>query len=412
MEKQYIGQIALNEKILPIFIHRKSDVIVEFYDENNNLIAFLSDRPYSLVLAYEYRNMPPEFLNQLQSLWNDIIEHNISLEAKNKELKKFSNALNIDKSRIIQISSININQTLKQSKQNKDKSNLKRQHSDMKLDENPLSRIQIKEETKLDTLVDDRHTLGHILGINESGASLICVHSSDIPGEHSNSEFSFLIKHSNGKVEKADMLVQEDGTTPNRTVYSSNRDGSSVDKVPVRALYRVKTPNGQNSMISVSFGSTGTLNFQYGKADMVNQNNFVAIPLETNTSRFVTKEVQDILDIEHGSYQVNKSYNEISSHYNNNCKDNLSLQNMDGDYSTGHQHINDELTNSSDYLTLTATKILEEYPNLEDEYGYSVEDLKKELKSFATRHPDADFNDPKCIKSIVYDLQMFPNMIL
>lgn len=374
MENKFLGSIKdKNNSIVNIFVNYEDKNFIKFYDENNNLIAIIKP-PYDLIISEEYREKAPEYLKQIDSLWNDIARNAMSIDNTFNEREKFSKALGIDNKKIISTNSIGLSQKLDKKPQNKivlDDNENKEQNKSV------LDSISYREETKMNKLVNDRYTLGEILGIDDPNATLICVHSSDISGERSDSQFSFLIKYQDGRVEEANMLTQEDGIHPSREIYASDRDGSSINKVDAVSMYRIKTPNGKDSMLCVSYGQTGTLNFHYGKVDRTDVNKFFAIPLETNTSRYITKDVQDIFDPERGEWQTSKSIEEVEKHKEHGCND-LTLDEADGNENTGHDH--------NIHFTLIASKILNENPELED--YYSLEGLTTQLQEYIEHHND------------------------
>ncbi len=390
MGKKSIGYIKDNKTILEVFAKRESDDTIHFYDSNNNLLAIFI-RPDELTVAKEYRDRPPEFLNQINSLWKTIYENSVSLDELNKEKKEYIRELeSTDNSIVASTSSIKLNQELDESKLHINDEKETKVHEDQNFQDSQSSKqlehnkkaleaSNIREETKLSTRVDDRYTLGDLLGIADQNASLVCVDSTSIAGNQSSSKFTFLIKHPDGSLEKADMFSQQDGLNPSREIYASNRDGSSVDRVQVRSMYRFVSPTGKEAMLSVSYGEAGTLKFHYGVIDRTNNNQCMAIPLETNTTRFVTKEVQDTLDPERGQYRSTNSLSEIAEHTKKGCDD-LTIKEADGNENTGHHHLDNE-----QYMFI-ASNILEKNPELED--FYSVKGLADALKDYINRHHD------------------------
>lgn len=382
MNKKSIGYINDDNNILEVFVELQSDNSIRFYDKSDNLLAVFI-KSNNLIVSKDYRDKPPEFLNQINSLWKNILENSILLEVFNRDRDNLSEELNLDEnSLILSSTSANLNQEIDKNKlhlsDEKDTSDV----SDKKVLEQNRKNLEvsdIREETKLNTLVDDHYTLGQLLGVDDPNGSLVCVNSDSISGNTSHSKFTFLIKHSDGSLENAEMLSQKDGLDPNREVYASNRDGSSVEKVPVRSMYRFTLPTGQEAMVSVSYGEVGTLKFHYGLVDKTNNNKFIAVPLETNTTRYVTKEVQENLEPEKGIYRSTNSLDEIEYHTEKGCSD-LTLKEADGIEGTGHQHLDED-----SFLTI-AQKILDENPSL-DEF-YSPQGLANSLKDYVERHSD------------------------
>lgn len=383
MNTYYLGQIKVNNEVISVFVKREDEDSIGFYDSYGNLLA-AKEPNYQLLPSERYRDMPPEFLSQIDSLWTDLLHSRISIEKRNRELEDLADMLGIRKEKIISCSSIELSQTVECTSEKKDKT----QSNDT--DKIVSNLFHAKQEIALDKLVDDRYTLGEILGVNDSNATLVCVHSSDIKtSNRSNSEFSFLIKYPDGRLEEASMLSQEDGIHSVRDVYASNRDGSSVNKVNMRSMYRLTSPLGKESMISVSYGSTGTLEFQYGKRDVTEQD-FIAVPLSTTdgSTRYVTKEVQEYIESDNGIYHTHAATAEASKHFEHGCND-LSLEEADGDENTGHQHLEKEL--DEDYYLTIAANILKDKPQLEEQY--SVKGLADDLRKYLANHPEKTIDD-------------------
>ncbi len=363
-----------DNKVMTLYAQR-DDNGVSFFDENNNCIA-VSKPPYPLMKTNEYREMPDEVLNQIDSLWS--------------ELQKVAKSLDIREEDIQAISQSPIKQRVDDKKLRLDDEKGTDTDETKEHNEEVLSTLGIKQETKMSTRVNDRYTLGELLGVDDPGATLVCVYSGSVSERTSNSLYSFLIKHSDGSLEKADMLSQIDGTMPSREVNSFNRDGTSLEQEKVRSMYRFVTPNGKEAMISVSYGASGTLKLQYGEIDITNNNQFMAVPLQTTdqSTRFVTKQTQETLDTDRGIYNTYRANKEIDYHRDASSKERenceIGLAEADGNPETGHQHLDEE------NLMVIASNIINKNPEL-DEF-YSVKGLADELKAYIDRNPDKPIN--------------------
>lgn len=394
MSKYYLGQIRDDNAVLSVFVGRIDEDSIGFYDSEGNLLAEWNP-PVPLEAAKEYRDKAPNFLTQIDSLWEDILKSGTSIEKRTRELEAIADELGLDITEILSISSFKTSQQVADRKPDNTVPSIEEQEEETFQNPNIVTdSVHARSEVALNKLVDDRYTLGDILGIDDPNATLICVDSIDIKGpDKSNSQFSFLIKHSDGTLEKATMFSQDDGTSPDRDVYSSNRDGSSVDKVAVRSMYRINSPLGKNCMISTSYDSYGMVNLQLGKRDITEQD-FMSVPLENmklenNTStHYATKEVQNLLDPERGIYQAHKSTEEFSYHTDIGCN-NLTLDEADGAENTGHQHTEKEP--DSDYYLTIASHILNKNPELEE--LYSLQGLAIDLQKYLNEHPDKTVQD-------------------
>lgn len=245
MKKFYLGQIKDDNNILAIFVGRIDGDSIGFYDSNGNLIAEWNP-PVPLNAAEKYSNRAPSFLTQINSLWQDILKNGTPIEERSREIEAVADALGLNVEDILSISSFKTSQHVAERHTKHTISTEKEQQK--KTSQNPnlvTDSVYAKSEIALDKLVDDRYTLGDILGVPDPNATLICVDSCDISGKkRSNSQFSFLIKYPDGRLEQAPMLSQEDGTSPDRDIYAANRDGSDIDKIIALSMYRVHSPLG------------------------------------------------------------------------------------------------------------------------------------------------------------------------
>ena len=386
MEKFYLGQIRDDNNVLAIFVGRIDGDSIGFYDSNGKLVAEWNP-PTPLETAREYRDKAPDFLTQIDSLWQDILNNRTHIEQRSKEIQAVANILGIDVKNILSISSFKTSQPVVARKNNNTRLTEKETEQQHQPSQNPNSitdNVYAKSEIKLNKLVDDRYTLGSILGVEDPNATLICVDSCDITGgKGSNSQFSFLIKYPDGRIEQAPMLSQEDGTSPDRDIYASNRDGSDIDKITARSMYRVHSPLG-DFMISATYGVTGTLDVQLGKRDFTEQD-FMAVPLEDQKyTRYVTKEVQELIDPERGIDHTHHMTEQVEQHMVNDSSD----ANSTG----GSKNSALEQTTDENYYLTVATEIWETHPEMETLYN-DINGLAIDLQNFILAHPDKTVED-------------------
>lgn len=386
MSKFYLGQIRDGNDVISVFVSRYDNQSVCFYDGNDNLLAKLS-HPQPLTIDSRYRDKPPAFLFQIDSLWTDLLKNRQQIALRHQELELISKELGIDIKNILGTKSFALSQEIILDKTSSKQSSTNTETSSPTTPENPNSitdNVYAKSEIKLNKLVDDRYTLGSILGVEDPNATLICVDSCDITGgKGSNSQFSFLIKYPDGRIEQSPMLSQEDGTSPDRDIYASNRDGSDIDKITARSMYRVHSPLG-DFMISATYGVTGTLDVQLGKRDITEQD-FIAVPLEDQKyTRYVTKEVQELIDPERGIDHTHHMTEQVEQHMGNNS----SADNSTND----SKNSNLEQTTDENYYLTVATEIWETHPEMETLYN-DINGLARDLQKFILAHPDKTVED-------------------
>lgn len=392
MPKVYMGQIRDGNRVLAVFVTPYDHDSVSFYDDNNNLLAQW-DYPDTITAAEEYRDKHPEFLTQIKSMWLDILLNNSKLALRNKELADILEALDMD---------LGFPLVLEDDDRQREKDIIKAEEEKKKEDEqNPNlvhGVVYSRSEIALNELVDNRYTVGDYLDISDPEAKLICVDSCDLKDGSAHSKFTFLIKYPDGRLEKPTMLSQDDGTDPDRDIYSSNNDGSNVSKVDARSMYRIKSPLGQNCMLAVSYASYGTVNVHFGKRDLTEQD-FIATTLENKKlhnithTNYVSPEVQSLLDPARGTDQAYKATKEAASHIKHGCR--VTIAEADGDEQTGHQHPAQqqdfEKVPDEDYYLTIAAQILEENPQLEEQY--SVKGLADDLQKYLANHPAKTIKD-------------------
>ena len=399
MNRMYLGKIAYDGIIYQIKVETDNSYSsATFYDNSNKIIAKLVP-PYDIMLTNAYRDLPPQFLSQIDSLWKDLKESNLSMEDRNTILDETSSQLQIEPGDIIQFSIADLSQIVREREHSDDSEEKVRDKNDEnaindnkfnKDEKKPLTTkdIGIREETPLDRRVDDRYTLGTILGISESGASLVCVETSNIPNSKNPYRFSFLVKHRDGTLEEASMLEPHPGlgTIPREDVYGSNRDGSVVSKDKVLSAYRIKDSAGKNKALFVSYDKAGTLKLSLGKTNIEQGLDYVTVPLETDHQRFTTHEVQDLIDRGLGIHRPSSELNEAEAHpegeYDNG---EVKKEDIDGDPNTGHQHLD------RTHLLMIASNILNKNPELEE--FYSIDGLSKELEVYINKNPDKPLNN-------------------
>ena len=387
---QYAGTIdwieidSITNSEIPVYkeiyisIEKKSNgnIITKYYDENmsepiaidfhdsNGIVATKSSIAYSLLKTEDGKDFKSQFENikvrkplSLKELVNDISalsrESGMSkeqilsiLKEKDDELEKISRVSGTSKEDILSISNIDdTDKSLKSDEKgkiildNKQKPSLddNANNSEIKKD-NP----NIKQETDLNQKVNNRFTLGDVLGVPEDG-KLVVVYSSAVKDNTSTTKFTFLIQEKDGNFKPCDNLELVGGTRPANDVYASNYDGSNVEKDHVNSEYIVKGPlANKRFVLTANTGSFGTIDLGIGQAPKlqgVNEAPIVTTPLKTTSTYNTHSETKETLhSYNSGMYSADDRGKEASSHTED-CK--LTEQNVDGNTNTGHQHESD-----------------------------------------------------------------------
>lgn len=204
-----------------------------------------------------------------------------------------------------------------------------------------LENISSKQEIDLNQKVDDRHTLAEIMGV-PAGSKLVTVYSNSIANNKNTTRFSHLISTPDGKVQEADMLKQVGGKTSDKTIYESNRDGSEIEKMNVQSTYSIDSPIAKNAIITAKIGSMGYIEVGYGQTDRTSHKDAFTHELETERTRYTTREVREEFRLENGMDNVPEKMDEIKKYEEYGCNNHdLSLDQADGNPATG-AHLHEE----------------------------------------------------------------------
>ena len=173
-----------------------------------------------------------DFLSEINSL---DINNELSLNEVNTELDRISKELNISKEQILSIAQVDYDLNQKNKDKDSDKIKLKNEEektNDKKQEKNQNNDVKkknpnIKQETNLSQKINNKYTLGDILGVPENG-KLVAVYSSDVENNTSSTKFTFLIQDKDGNFMPCENLQLVGGNLPTNDIYASNYDGSSV----------------------------------------------------------------------------------------------------------------------------------------------------------------------------------------
>lgn len=355
--------------------------ILKYYDERNNLIAIdMHDGRGIIPTEKTHLKMPEEidfysqfnkikfekndslkdFENSIQSLCK---ETNISreellvlLKEKNNELEKISESTGIAKDEIEEISItklINKNNPKKENKAEENKieinSNKEKTEENTNNNQNSQNNPNIKQETDLSQKINDKFTLGDILGVSDGG-KLVVVYSSAIKDNKSSTRFTFLIKDKTGKFSPCENLKLAAGNHPNNDIYASNYKGN-IKKGHVNSEYRIKSPHSnERYILTATIGSYGSIDLGLGQAPRMQglnnpDTNLITIPLKT-TNTYNTKPLtkETLLSYHADKYAADKRNEEAQMHENKISKndDKLNMYDVDGDSNTGKQYLSQE----------------------------------------------------------------------
>ncbi len=314
------------------------EVVKKFYDSDKSLIAW-SDKDGNLFIQNDGRIYPLEdfakddlsFLGQFRSLSQ---ENGYSLTEYDEHLEKVAKVLGLSREDIKSMSEVDLKDKVGDKADPQidlDDKNKDTEHTAS--NKNALDSVNSKQEIDLNIKVDDRYTLGDILGIS-SGAKLIAVYSDSIANNKNTTRFSFIIQNSDGSLEPADMLEQVGGKDSDKSIYETNRDGSEVEKQSVNSSYAIDSPIVKNGIITARIGSMGYIEVGYGQMDRTSHRDAFTQELETEHTRYTTREVREEFSSENGIDNVPDNLEEAKSHDRHGRSHNLSLADADGKTNT------------------------------------------------------------------------------
>lgn len=337
---------------------RDGKTIFKYYDDEKNLLAIDFNDARGIMPTEKSQKMLEYFKENgvddldFLSQFRDLGTTGISLDETNTELEKVAKELNLSKEQILSISKV---ESAKQEEKDKDKEKKIKLKEDKdaktsveesnkeKKEEASKANPNIKQETDLSQKVNEKYTLGDILGVPEGG-KLVAVYSDAVENNTNSSRFTFLLQDKDGNFSRLNNLEQVAGTHPTNNVYASNYDGSDVTKDDVNSMYKIKSPfSNENYVLTARIGSMGTIDLGLGQAPRFqgindSQTSLVTIPLKTNQTYNTKPEVKNELLAYHSEYgrsAADVRVKEANSH-NDNCK--LTMDEIDGDPNTGHNH--------------------------------------------------------------------------
>ncbi len=364
------GKVGVTRDIFMLIDEMPDGTVVKkFYDNDKNFIAGC-DKDGKIYPGAEFASSDLSFLGQLENLTQ---VQGISLDEMDKHLEKVAKSIGVSKKDILSMSEVELDKKVQEkagtqisldddnpdeSKEGHDKSN-----------ENALNNISSKQEIKLDNKIDDKHTLGDVLGV-PIGCKLIAVYSNSIADNKNTTKFSFIIQNADGSLKPADMLEQVGGKESDKSVYETNRDGSEVEKQSVKSSYAINSPIVKNGILTARIGSMGYIELGYGQIDRTSNRDAFTQKLETDHTRYTTYEVREEFSSKNGIDNIPENMDEIRSHEEVGCS-NLSLDEADGNRNTGHSHYDTKSSTpisinqmlSPDLVTMNVQEIINEFPS-------------------------------------------------
>ena len=358
-------EVKTIKDIFKVIEEMKDGSIVEnYYDDEKNFIAGKAKNG-KIYLSEAQLGRDNNIKEQIENMEN---QAGISLNEIEKQVEEIAKELGVDKEKVLEMSEIDLEQEIKEKEKSKEEAKItlqedeKEESKDKKeqKEENKdaLEKVQSKQEIDVNKRINERYTLGDILGI-ERGSKLIAVYSDAIENNENSTRFSFIIKKPDGSLEKAKMLEQVGGKQSDKNIYDINYDGSEVTKKSVQSSYKIDSSLAKNALITARIGQAGYIEVNYGEMDRTSHRDALTQQLETEHTFKTREQVREEFSTKKGTDNIKEDLEEIRKHEKNDCNQ-TTLEDADGDEKTSsHTHI------EKDELAGAVEKIKKEHPDVE-----------------------------------------------
>ena len=307
---------------------------MKYYDEDKICIAGRGTNG-ELLPTREKLNDDLSFLSQLDEIDET---QAFSLKEIDKTITEVSKILGIDKSDVLSLSQIELDQVIKNKETgsldlSEDKKDTPIQNNQNEHNKNILQNLNIKQDIDLSKRFDNKNTLADKLNLDPSD-HLVIVYSNTIENNENSTRFTPVVKHADGTLEKAENLIQVGGKDSDKTVYEVDKTGENVKEKDIKSSFMVE---GSNEILTVNYGKMGTIEVGFGEMDRTSNREALTQMLQARNMYPVTSRVREEFSQNKGINNIPKKMDEIQEHKKYGC-DNLTLNEADGNPDTGHFH--------------------------------------------------------------------------
>lgn len=387
----FLGKIKIEHEVdgekqtIEMDIYREiemqdGEVIPRYYEENANLVGTKTS-DYGLMIAEEYRDISEEIVRQIEALEERQKgkvkdEEELSLNEEEKELAR----------RLLK----NSNNSKKDDK-DKDEDSEKDEDEVEEIPEEELKkRVPSIQEVDLDQVVDDEGThLRDKLKLPPEYTKLEIGRTdqvSDISEVDRSTEFSIMAFNSEtGNTEPLPDLELDmaSGNNPTNETVKINEDGDIDIDNKTKSRYMIgdctlSIENGEYGEIKVYFGSKAK-----------NSNEYVETQLETNQVWPTPKKVREMQEERRGMYRFDDMAKEAKAHDGEECEDELTVEDIDGDILTYSDEHVEELCRRIKCSEAEGRRLIDEYrtKNPDMEIHDVIDDIEEEI--------NGDFTNPR-----------------
>ena len=282
------GQTVETEKDIFLLIEQKENEngdlieVERYYTEDGEMIAGnnLGDGYKDLMLNEKYLEREDLLLNLKQLDEKGLLDLN---EMTQERLEQISKVLGIKVEELDNVAEINPDKPIKE---NEEKEQISKKE---------IEKVSTKSEIDTSQKVTDQETMASLLHVEDRQYVKIAVVYSDKLNDNPNStKFSFVGIKPDGSAEIIDTLEQRYGTTPTKSIYNINNDGTQIEEEQANSIFQIK--GEEESQVAVKFGSSGTIETKYVRTPRENNQTAISIPIENEYEWPTSRETREFMD--------------------------------------------------------------------------------------------------------------------
>ena len=378
-------------------------VIVEkYYTEDFELLGGnnKSDEFDFIMLNREHVN-EKELLDSLNGLDK---EGKLDLEEiERRELEEIAKALGIDEKDIEKMSEMDLVKEIEEKQEdNKDNKPKEEKTDKQELNEEEVNKIiNPQQEMKTKIKVDNKQTLGKVLGLDTGEFTKVAiVYSEKLQELASNNEktnttrYAFVAIRKDGTAQTINDKLEIDsasGNNPYKESIKIDADETAREDNKIRSRYKIK---GRDEYLSIENGKYGELKAYYGKGKTRSENEAVETQLETTNVRPTSIELRKLQATYKGKYNTDKMAKEANQKFDMR-KEKIGIKSVDGDENTiEHTHDDEETiyhVHVRDYSDEDFQELAKEMmKNDSIETEFTNEEVQKMIKNYWQKDMDSD----------------------
>lgn len=297
---KYLGKIKWKEEIDGKTVETEKDIFLlieqkenengdlieveRYYTEDGEMIAGnnLGDGYKDLMLNEKYLEREDLLLNLKQLDEKGLLDLN---EINQERLEQIAKALGIKVDDLKNVAEINTDKPISE-KEPEEKEQISKKE---------IEKVSTKSEIDTSQKVTDQETMASLLHVEDRQYVKIAVVYSDKLNDNPNStKFSFVGIKPDGSAEIIDTLEQRYGTTPTKSIYNINNDGTQIEEEKANSIFQIK--GEEESQVAVKFGSSGTIETKYVRTPRENNQTAISIPIENEYEWPTSRETREFMN--------------------------------------------------------------------------------------------------------------------